>query len=147
MTRILVILTRTFVMACQKMTRAAKRYLARLLPAMTLYVLVLAGADWLFHHHPPSGWLRYALAVAPAIPVIGAIAAMGLYLVEEADEFQRTVMTQAMLLAVGFTLATTTVWGFLETYAGVAHLPGYLVFGIFAAALGPAGPLVRWRYR
>lgn len=131
----------------QALSWAMKRYLARFLPMMALYVAVLTTAAWTFHHHPPLGWTKYLLAAAPALPLIGVVVVMGLYLIEERDEFLRETMVQAMLISIGVTLAVTTVWGFLETYAGVAHMPGYSAFIIFCLTLGPARPLAAWRYR
>lgn len=131
----------------QTLSWAMKRYLARFLPTMALYVVVLSAVVWTFQHHPPAGWAKYLLAAAPALPLIGVVVVMGLYLIEERDEFLRETMVQAMLISIGVTLAITTVWGFLETYAGVSRMPGYSAFVIFCLALGPARPLAAWRYR
>ena len=37
----------------------------------------------------------------PAIPIIGIIAVVGLYLAEEKDEFQRNLLIQSMLWGLG----------------------------------------------
>ena len=36
-----------------------------------------------------------------------------------------------------------SAWGFLETYAGAAHAPGWLIYPLFWAAFGLVTPLVR----
>lgn len=131
----------------QKMSAAMRRYLARFFPAMTAYVGVLFGSIWFIESQKPHGALLWALAVAPALPIIAVIAIMGLYLLEETDEFQRGMSAQAMLWGMGVTLSATTAWGFLENVGLVERLPLYLVFPLFCAAFGLAQPIVRWRYR
>ncbi len=126
---------------------AAKRYLRRFLPTMVAYVLIILGVSWAFEHLRPTGPLAWALAVLPAIPILGVIAIMGLYLKDEADEFQRNVLVEAMIWGVGLTLAVMTVWGFLELYAGAPKLPSFFAFPIFCAGMGLAQPFVRRRYQ
>lgn len=129
------------------MTPPMRRYLARFVPAMLAYVGVLVGSLWVIRHLAPTGPLVWALAIAPALPIIAVIAIMGLYLIEETDEFIRAMLVQAMLWGIGVTLAGCTAWGFLENVGLVAHLPLFMVFPMFCASMGLAQPLVRWRYR
>lgn len=131
----------------KKMSPAAKRYTARFFPAMTAYVGVLFASLWWIRHQNPQGPLLWVLAVAPALPIIAVIAIMGLYLIEETDEFVRATLVQAMLWGMGATLAGCTAWGFLENVDLAPHLPLYMVFPIFCAAMGLAQPIVRWRYQ
>jgi hypothetical protein len=129
------------------LTAAGRRYLGRFFPAMTGYVVVLLVSLWFIKTHHPAGPLLWLLGVAPAVPVIAVIAAMGLYLMEETDEFLRTVLVQSMLWSVGITLAFCTAWGFLENVGAVPHVPLYLIFPIFCGAFGLAQPFVRRRYQ
>lgn len=131
----------------QKMSSAMRRYMLRFIPAMLAYVVVLTGSILTFEHLRPTGPLLWVVAVAPALPIIAVIAIMGLYLMEETDEFQRGMSAQALLWGMGITLAAATVWGFLENFGLVAHMPTYLAFPVFCGAFGLAQPLVRWRYK
>ena len=118
-------------------TPAAKRYLLRLGGSMGLYLIVLAvTVRWFRSDTPPEGTLKYALAAAPGVPVLGAIWAMGRYIVELPDEYQRLRLAVACLWATGLTLAVCTVWGFLENFAGVVAPPLYGVFIMFMVFLG-----------
>lgn len=118
---------------------AGRRYLLRFAPAMTAYVvLILAVSFAMRPPHPPTGLLLYAAAVAPALPLLVVIWAMGRYLVEETDEYQRARQVQDILWGAGIMLALATVWGFLETYAGAPHAPAYFAFIVFCAAMGVA---------
>ena len=132
---------------CGPMPTAVRRYMRRFLPAMLAYVVVLFGSLWSIRQLHPQGPLLWLLAVAPAVPIAGAITAMGLYLVEETDEFLRAVLVQSMLWGIGAVMVFCTAWGFLENVALVPHLPVYLVFPIFCGAMGLAQPFVRLRYR
>ena len=131
----------------QKMSTAMRRYMLRFIPAMLAYVVVLTGSILTFEHLRPTGPLLWVVAVAPALPIIAVIAIMGLYLMEEADEFQRGMSVQALLWGMGVTLAGATVWGFLENFGLVGHMPTYLAFPVFCGAFSLAQPLVRWRYK
>jgi hypothetical protein len=124
-----------------------RRYMRRFLPAMGAYAAVLFASMRLYKTYdlaPPLLWL---VAVAPALPLIGAIAAIGLYLKEEDDEFQRTLAINAHVLATGLMLAIMTVWGFLEQFHLVAHLPAWTAFPLLALCLVPSQAIVHWRYR
>lgn len=126
---------------------AAKRYLRRFIPTMAVYVAVILGVSWAFNTLHPTGSLAWALAVAPALPILAVIAVMGLYIKEETDEFVRNVLIESMLWGFGVTLAVTTVWGFLEIYIHAPGLPSFWAFPIFCGAMGLAQPLVRMRFK
>jgi hypothetical protein len=130
-----------------RMSAAVRRYMSRFIPAMLLYVAVLTASIWGMNALHPHGLLLWAVAVAPALPIMAVIAIMGLYVVEETDELPRTVMVQSMLWGIGLTLAAATVWGFLENAKLVPHLSSFLMFPIFCAAMGLSQPFVWRRYR
>lgn len=124
---------------------AGRRYLARFAPAMAAYVAAILGVAAWFRHAPPTGALAFGAAVLPAAPILAIIWAMGRYLVEETDEYLRARLVEAMLWAVGATLAITTVWGFLQSFGLTAAPPLYLVFVLFCAALGLAQCVLKLR--
>ena len=126
---------------------AGTRYRLRLMIAMTAYVLALIGAieAWMAMH--PEGVAAYVLAILPALPLMGAILVMGLYLKEETDEFERSVQAEAALWATGGLLALATVWGFLEMFGLVPHVESWVAFPAWAAFLAPAQVLARRRYK
>jgi hypothetical protein len=126
---------------------AARQYRRRFFPTMAAYVAALSFAIRYTEGHHPVGALAYAVAVLPAIPILGVIVIVGLYLAEEQDEYQRTVLIQSMLWSMGLTLGTTTVWGFLEILANVVHFQPYLTFPLFWFFVGVTAPLVKLRYR
>jgi hypothetical protein len=132
---------------CVPNNAAARRYTRRFLLTMCAYGAALVFDVWYFTRFHPAGAGAYILAVLPALPIVGVIVVVGLYLADEQDEFQRTILVQSMLWAIGATLAVTTVWGFLENFTGVRHLQPYLIFPLFWFFVGVATPLLKAKYR
>lgn len=95
---------------------AMRRYTVRLLVLMALYVASLTGASWLFRDSAVSGGAAYALAVVPALPIIGVFWAVMRLLVEESDEFIRMLLVRQCLFATGFCLTVMTIWEFLQNF-------------------------------
>lgn len=94
-------------------TPAGRRYLQRFFPTMFAYVIVLFACVWAIRNWEPKGIELILLSVLPAVPIIAAIVVMGLYLMEETDEFLRQRIASCMLFGTGVLLAAATVYGFL----------------------------------
>jgi hypothetical protein len=114
------------------------RYMRRFILLMLAYVAAIIGVILWFSQGGPQGWLRYVVAVLPALPIIGMIAAIGAFLVEQEDEYLKMLMVRQQLAATGFTLVVTTIWGFLETFTLVPHVPAYAVFVLYCAGQVPS---------
>lgn len=123
------------------------RYLVRLASTMAVYVLFTYFTRWSFENLHLAGLVVYLLALVPALPMVGSLAVVGLYVVEEPDEFERSILFQSVLWGSGGALAVSTVCGALEEFAGAAHRSAfysYLFFWIFMAI---SGVIIRMRYR
>ncbi|MGA9062520.1 MAG: hypothetical protein WB341_12745 [Terracidiphilus sp.] len=134
-------------MGCDSINPAQRRYLWRVGGTLLVYAAFLFLALWEFIHHHPTGIAAYALAILPAIPIVGMLFVYGLYLSEEKDEFLRAISVQSMLWSLGATLAATTVWGFLEDFVHVPHVQLAMVFPIYCCFWAITTPLVILRYR
>lgn len=95
---------------------AMRRYVIRLAVLMTFYLVALFVAVSAFRADLVSGPAAYALAVVPALPVIGVFWAVMQLLVEEPDEFIRMLLVRQALVATGFCLTIMTVWEFLQNF-------------------------------
>ncbi|HUD28881.1 MAG TPA: hypothetical protein VMQ93_08420 [Novosphingobium sp.] len=130
--------------ACGAFSPATRRYNRRGMAWSFAYVLLLGvaviGAKSL-HAQGPLLWL---LAVLPALPILYLIWAMARYLVEEQDEYLRMKVVNAALSATGLLLAVATVWGFLETFALVPHVPGWAAVPVWAIGLALGTFVNRW---
>ena len=134
-------------MQCIPMTKAGRRYIYRLAPTMAIYLVFLFIAQWTFHHIHPTGLVVYFLAVLPALPLIASLAIVGLYIREESDDFERSIIVQAMLWGLGGALSVSTIWGFLEDFASAPHISTFYVYVFFWIFMGISQPFIRMRYR
>jgi hypothetical protein len=134
-------------MFCSVNNPTQRRFFARFAAAMLAYILFLCPVVWGFVHFRPSGVLAYVLAVLPALPILGMLVVIGLYLAEETDEFVRNMQIQALLGGIGGTLAVVSVWGFLEDFAHAPRLDLFMVYPLFWFFVGISTALVRMRYR
>lgn len=95
---------------------AIRRYLIRLAALMSIYLITLFAAVRLFRSHMVEGTAAYGLAILPALPIIGVFWAVMRLLIEEPDEYLRTLMVRQIMIATGFCLTIMTVWEFLQNF-------------------------------
>jgi hypothetical protein len=107
-------------------------------------VLGACAAFRLYHLH---GFAAYGVAVLPTLPILWVLVELGRFLAVEKDEFQRNLLVQCVLGGTGGTLATTTIWGYLEDFAHAPHLDLVYVYPIFWLFVLVSYPLVRLRYK
>lgn len=118
------------------MSPAGRRYNKRVILLSLVYAAFLIGAVYAFKHHLVGGPVAWIVAILPALPIIGIFAAIGLYLVEEQDEYVRMLMVRQTLWASGFALSIATMWGFLESFELVSHVEVYWVSVLWFGGLG-----------
>lgn len=123
---------------------AIARYIGRVVPLMIANIVTVVAAITIQREWHPAGAWAVLVALLPAPPLIGFIWAMGRLLVEEADEYLRMVHARRALIAAGFMLVITTVWGLLEGSGLAPHAPAYAAFilwnlGLLLAPILPGG--------
>ena len=117
-------------------SKARQRYNMAVLGFSAGYAGTLIGGTAYFHNHPgASGFTAYAAAIFPALMIVGMFYAIGRYLVEEEDEYQRMLMVRQSLVASGFALSIATVWGFLEAFDLARHIDSYGIAVVWFAGL------------
>ncbi len=99
-----------------KASPAVKRYMRRLTIFMVVYVALIFAVGTLFRNAEPSVPVAWALAVLPALPILGVFWAVLRLLIEETDEYMRMMFVKQVLIATGFCLCIMTVWEFLQNY-------------------------------
>lgn len=134
-------------MTCPPLTPATRRYLSRLAPTSVVYVAVVFLTKWVFHHLHPTGLTVYLLAILPAIPMVASLAIVGLYVSEESDEFERSILVQSILWGLGGALAVSTIWGTLEEFAQAPHHSSFYAYLFFWIFMATSGVVIRLRYR
>lgn len=133
--------SRRYIRLTGNATPAMSRYMRRLVPLWLIYALFLIAAINLQRGLQPQGALAVAIAILPALPLIGFIWAMGRLFVEESDEYQRMMHVRRALIATGFMLVVSTVWGFLESSDLAPHAPAWSAFILWNIGLLFAGVL------
>jgi drug/metabolite transporter (DMT)-like permease len=123
---------------------AKRRYNERVLALSLAYAGALMGVTFVFRASQPAGPLAWALALLPALPLVGVFIAMGRYLVEEGDEYLRAVESRKALIATGFMLIVTTCWGFLQSFDQAPRVDFYWAAILWFGGLGLGGCVNRF---
>ena len=132
---------------CMPKTKAVTRYNQRFFATMPFYVGFLLGTVFFLKHHHPGQAVTILLSILTSLPILAIIVIVGLYIKEETDEFLRSVYLQALLWSTAITLAFASVWGFLEMFDGLPHVPTFYTFPAFWFLFGLCYPLVYRQYR
>jgi len=122
--------------ACGINSVAMRTYNRRMVVASFAYVVLLLGGVAVANYFWPPAPVRTLLAVAAALPVMFMIRAMGLLIKEERDEYLRMRIVEQSLIATGFLLAATTLYGFLNAFDLAPRLDAYLAVPVWAVGLG-----------
>ena len=115
--------------------QAIRRYFRRFVPSMTAYLVLLIGSNLARRAWHPGGVGLVALAVLPALPIVAVIWSMGMYIVEQSDEYQRLRLVKATLMGTALMLSTTTVWSFLEDAHLLPAKPVHFAFPLWCVGL------------
>lgn len=107
------------------MPRPARRYMVRLGVSMTVYVVSLFVALYLVNQRHVTGPILWPLALLPGLAIVGAFYAIGMLIVETTDEFVRMLLVRQVLYATVIALSLATIWGFLENFELVPHIPAF----------------------
>ncbi len=131
-------------MICNSSAGSSKRrYNVTVLGLMLIYALLLLAANaWV----PLAGspLRKLALAVLPALPIIGVFAAMGRFLVNLRDEYQRMLLVRQMLIATALLLSLATIWGFAEDFDVLPHVPAYYAAILWFGGMGFGSCVNAW---
>jgi hypothetical protein len=123
---------------------AYRRYTGRMIPLSLAYVGAVGLASWLIPDGAAANVATVAIALVPGLAALGWIWAMARFLVELDDEYLRMLEIRKFLIATGFALAITSVWGLLELFTTVPALPIFFVWPLWCVGLA-VGQLVNWR--
>jgi len=134
-------------MGCMTKNPVVRRFYLRTLAANAIYIVLTICIALYFYKFHPHGPLATALALLPAVALLGFIIAIGLYLIEDKDEFQRNQMVDVLLWGLGGVLVFTSAWGSLETFTHIRHLNPSLTYQIFWLCVAIRTPFLLRKYR
>jgi len=132
---------------CETSTPASKRYQRRVMVTMSLYVVVLLVATLIVKHAHPHGWVLYAIALVPALPILAMLGSMGVYLKEETDEYIRLMTMRSLVAGTAVLLMVLVVSDFLRALSGAAPLAPFASWVTFFLAFGAAQAVQTMRNR
>ena len=127
------------------LTPPMRRYTIRLTLCLVAYGLALVLANMAFpavRHITPLAW---ALAILPALPIVGVFIVIGRLIVEPEDEYQRMLFVKQTLIATALTLSVATVWQWLVNFELATFPEDFGIAVLWFAMLGVAAIIARWR--
>ncbi len=124
------------------MDPAHKRYVIRTNRFMAGYVAVNVAAIFGAFDEIIGEAAGIVLGLAVAAPIAGQLWAT-LALMNESDEFVRAVTAKRFIIASGLAMALFSAWGFMESYGGAWHAPGWLIYPLFWGLFGLVSPFVK----
>ena len=122
-----------------KKSPAHRRYVYRVLGAMVGYFAALFAAEILIEDRGVTGPSAWLIALLPGLCVAAVFWALGRLLVEEKDEYLRSLLVRQLLVASGLTMVVATIYGFLENYGLVPHVDAFYLTVLFFFGLGVGG--------
>ncbi|CAL1690772.1 hypothetical protein MMB232_00906 [Brevundimonas subvibrioides] len=121
---------------------AHKRYVIRTNCFMAGYVAVNVAAIFGAFDEIIGKPAGLALGLIVAAPVAGQVWAT-LSLINESDEFVRALTAKRFIVASGLAMALFAGWGFMESYGGAPHAPGWIVYILFWGLFGLISPFIK----
>ena len=116
-----------------------RRYVWRVIVAMTGYLVTLFTAEFLIDKQGVGGAFAWLLALLPGLCVAAIFWALARLLIEERDEYLRTLLVRQVLFASGLTMVFVSIYGFLDLYHLVPSIPAYWLTFLFFMGLGFGG--------
>ena len=114
---------------------AQRRYLLRFTLASGLYMVGM-GIAIAVHDDVSDPVLLGLLALLPALPAVAMALTFRTYLSTETDEYLRHRLTQSALGGLWAVLVLGVIYGFIETFAPVPHIPVWWVLPVWAVGMG-----------
>lgn len=122
----------------------ARRYVWQMLVLMALYIAILYVSIHALESGHYSPLFRDLIAVTPAIPLFGVLAAVIQFMLC-IDELQRQIHLEALAIAAGVTAALAVTYTFLEG-VGLPHSQAWWSFVCVDVTWALALPFVKRRY-
>ncbi len=116
-----------------------RRFLVRLCISVAALALSVYAAKHLIDQGNADGPWLWLLALIPGLAMIGIFYAYGMLIVEQKDEFLRTLILRQLIIATGLALSFAAVWGFLERFGLVSHVYSYYVVVAWIVGFGIGG--------
>jgi peptidoglycan/LPS O-acetylase OafA/YrhL len=119
-----------FLNSCSPSSRAERIRVMRPFYALfTLYMLIYMVT--MFVKPTKDTPLAWALDLGTGISMVAMLIAAAVGMARQRDEFQRKLLTEAMIWGTGGMLAITSIWGLLEVHTSIPRMDILFNFPIF----------------
>ncbi|MBB6252622.1 hypothetical protein [Nitrospirillum iridis] len=119
---------------------ATRRYLVTSAVSAAFYVLSIKAISW--GQPQLSGPVLWGAILVPALCIAVQLWAT-LRLMAQVDEFMRALLARRFIIAACLAFIVASTWGFMETFAQVEHMPGFMVYAVFWVAFCLVSPFIR----
>ncbi|KRA81320.1 hypothetical protein ASD76_12140 [Altererythrobacter sp. Root672] len=96
------------------------------------YITSMIGAGYLIGNVGVSRPVAVAVAVVPGLAIATMFYVTMMMIVDTKDEFMRMLAVRQQLIAAGFAFSIASVWGCLEVFHLVQHMPTFYVVILWA---------------
>ncbi len=127
-----------------KMTKAGRNYLIGFILSMAIAYPAVVFASVMLLQQYPDAWWRFAVAVAPVVPIMFGLRTFMRFL-NQIDEMQQRIQLNAAAFAAGATAMLTVTYGFLEN-VGFPQLSWIWIFPMIVLLWGGATGVLSRRY-
>lgn len=125
-------LSRVLVMEFNFSSVPNRRFLSRMASSMAALALSVVLAGYFIGNDLTNHPLVWVLAFAHGLAIIGFFYAIVMLLIEQKDEFIRTLVLRQLIFGTGVLFSFSAVWGFLEYFGLVEHIyPFYFSVSFF----------------
>jgi amino acid transporter len=125
-------------------TLATRRYKIQLTVTVAAYVAILVTVMWALGRFDLHGVLRYAVTLAPLVPIAFLVMAVARYF-RESDELERRIVTEAFAIGAVVTALFSVTYAFLEN-TGLPHLTAWWTWSVVMGASAVARLALNRRY-
>ncbi|MBO9518433.1 MAG: hypothetical protein J7493_10225 [Porphyrobacter sp.] len=115
-----------------KFTPVRRKYLIRSWIVGAVYVSSMLGAGYLIGNVGVSRPVAVAVALVPGFAIAAMFYVTMMMISDTKDEFMRMLAIRQQLVAAGFAFSIASVWGCLEVFHLVRHMPTFYVVILWA---------------
>lgn len=121
---------------CGANSVAMRTYNRRMMTSSFAYVALLLGGVAIARYYAPPVPARIVIAIVVAAPILFMIRAMARLIKDERDEYLRMRIVEQTLIATGFVLAVSTIYGFLNAFDVLPRVDAYWTVPLWGLGLG-----------
>jgi len=113
---------------------------------MAAYIVILFGSVHILSNYEFGSFLRAVIALLPVIPTLFGLKVIFIFY-NAIDEFQKRIISEAMIASALITGFASFSYGFLEGALELPAIPMIWVLPVMIGLYGIFTAILKWRYR